>query len=148
MSYLTQPEKTARVLFYYWVATAMAFVAYEFFLQQDAHTNLADMLSIPGVVLAFVAACMSLILAASLRTLTTPNFQPVLRPVLWLMVAQQLITGNLPGAALCGVLLWRRPLWPMAQDNRTPVGVVIGVGVFLILITVLVAIAQVNMFVS
>ncbi|PRQ12219.1 hypothetical protein C1Y63_02605 [Corynebacterium sp. 13CS0277] len=145
LSFLHNPAKTATTLVLYWVVTSLAFVGYEFMLQHDAGTDLQGMLAVPGVALAFVSACAALIMAAGLRALTTPRFQPVLYPVLWCMVVQQLVTMNLPGAALCGVLLWRRKRWPMAESTTVNVWIVGAVGVFLALVTALIAVAQVSL---
>ncbi|MBZ8176622.1 hypothetical protein GP475_11520 [Corynebacterium poyangense] len=118
MKILTSPQKISTILFWYWLLSALAFLALRTLGLRNNSNNFQDLSTDPGLTIAFTLACLSLIVAVFLKSLTSQGFSPLLRIFLPVIFIQQILLWNFPGAAGVGLLWWNRPRWPQPLHHQ------------------------------
>lgn len=145
---LRDPNKLRTFLFWYWIISPFIYFIYQFALSASTGADIRTLLhETPIVALAFLTACMSLIMAGMLKLAQSEN-EGTERTFAIFATAQQLLVGNIPGFLLG--YFFARSLWdemghPFAPRYRW---VLVGGMVLIALLTVLTVIAHVNLLLA
>ena len=124
INFLNDSNKVARFLLGYWLITPIFFGLYILLTAQTTGMQLRELLNIPTIAIAFLVACMTVILAAMLRLARRENPNTV-RIFSIYAVVQQLLVVNLIGAVGSYFLtraLWNEPREPFAPVHRWILG--------------------------
>lgn len=115
-SLLTNPRRSARILFWYWGFSALAFGLFTFVISTGSGTEVDSILGDPGAAFSFGYACLNLLMMGVLRYAQRDT--DYLRIFSIFAIVQQLSCANIPGAFLAWTL-WRAQ--PFAKDMTEPV---------------------------
>ncbi len=142
---LSDSAKLTKILFWYWLLSAAAFVLFAFTQSSSTGTSFEQTLQHPSIALSFLISCMSIVQAVMLKLAQSENENTV-RIFAIFSIVQQLLVGNVPAALLAYFLarsLHDAPREPFAPSWRL---VLIGVGVLLSFLTLLTLLARYNQF--
>lgn len=114
---LRNPDKLRTFLFWYWLISPLVFFFYQYAVSSGEGVAFQEMLQQPAIALAFLVSCMSLIMAGLLKAAETEN-ELTERNFGIFAVAQQLVTGNLPGFLLS--YFYVRSLWESGGEPFAP----------------------------
>lgn len=114
-SLLVQPKRTATVLFWYWIVTAIAFGVYIAAIAAGTDTDTEQLFAHPSAAFSLAYASINLLLAGLLRY-SQREAQYLHYFGIFAMV-QQLTCANIPGAVLAWAL-WRAST--CAEDETQP----------------------------
>ncbi|MDO4898986.1 MAG: cell shape determination protein CcmA [Rothia sp. (in: high G+C Gram-positive bacteria)] len=141
---LRDEQKMRTFLFWYWLISPFVFFFYRYSVSASTGIELKEMLNEPAIALAFLASCMSLIMAGLLRGAEAENELTEKRFAMFAVV-QQLIVGNILGFLLS--FFYARSLWDAGGEPFAPRlrWVLMGGMVLIGLLTLLTVIANINM---
>ncbi|GAA1744934.1 cell shape determination protein CcmA [Rothia terrae] len=142
---LSDSAKLTKILFWYWLLSAGAFVLFAFTQASSTSTSFEQTLQQPSIALSFLISCMSIIQAVMLKMAHSENENTV-RIFSIFSGVQQVLVGNIPAALLSYFLarsLHDAPREPFAPTWRW---VLIGVCILLSFLTFLTLLARYNQF--
>ncbi|MBF0808739.1 cell shape determination protein CcmA [Rothia nasimurium] len=114
---LRDTQRLRTFLFWYWLISPFIFFFYQFAVSRGENVDFREMLNEPAIALAFIVSCMSLIMVGLLRAAETEN-ENTERTFGMFAVAQQLLTGNIPGFLLS--YFYTRSLWDAPREPFAP----------------------------
>ncbi|MBV7280894.1 hypothetical protein [Corynebacterium sp. TAE3-ERU30] len=136
-------RRTTTILFWYWLLSAVAYLLYQTAVSAQTGMSFEEVITDPGVALAFVASCSVIIMAALLRVAEAENLR-TLRIYAIFSVVHQLLTGNIIGLILAALIVYYMP--PAKDESFAPTQKLILIGgmVLIGLVLVLWLVAQLN----
>ena len=136
-------RRTTTILFWYWLLSAVAYLLYQTAVSTQTGMSFEEVITDPGVALAFVASCSVIIMAALLRVAEAENPR-TLRIYAIFSVVHQLLTGNVIGLILAALIVYYLP--PAKGESFAPTQkLILSGGMILIgLVLVLWLVAQLN----
>lgn len=93
---INNSQKLSKFLFGYWLITPILFMIYVWMTAQSSGTEFKELLNQPTVAIAFLIACMTLIMAGMLKLTQRENPNTTRLFAIYAAV-QQLLVGNLVG---------------------------------------------------
>lgn len=145
LAVLNNPHKLYTYLLAYWLISPLLYLIYVYIISQNAGTPFRELLNTPTVALAFLIACMTLVLAGMLKLAHDENENTV-RVFSLYSAVQQLLVGNLIGVLL-SVFLTRSLWWEQREQFGPRFKWVLVAGMVLIaFLTFLVLLAGMNFF--
>ena len=114
---LRYTQRLRTFLFWYWLISPMVFFLTSLRYRVEKNVDFREMLNEPAIALAFIVSCMSLIMVGLLRAAETEN-ENTERTFGMFAVAQQLLTGNVPGFLLS--YFYTRSLWDALREPFAP----------------------------
>lgn len=101
-SLLIYPERTAKILFWYWALTAVAFGLFTFMVSTGASTDAETIFASPSAAFSLGYACTNLLMMGLLRYAQREG--QYLHYFSIFAIVQQLACANIPGAVLAWTL--------------------------------------------
>lgn len=137
-----RPPLAARVLFWYWLASAAALGLFVLVVAAGTGTSWTDVMQDPYGAVGLAQAFVSVIMAVLLRAVGTG---PRLNGFSWFVLVQQLVIGNLVGFLLAVVLVLACRRTPVRDEALSLSPLVLWpAGILVLLASLLVLVAQTN----